>query len=131
MYTNSHLTKLWQNLLKDVATKDFYKTDLTNRVNYYTCSGEQTHLTKTKDIDAGVTPMFIPCPVCGARASSHGYGEDKIPDMEPTHEWFRPTLDQVLKKKKEPHLIAHYLGGGLDYRKITTQLKKVTDDTAI
>ncbi len=124
MYTKSHLTKLWQNLLKKVATDDYYKVDLTNRVNYYTCGND--HVTKTKDIDAGVTPMFIPCPVCNANSVSGMYGVDKFPEMEPSHEWFRPTLEQILKHRKSPNLLNHFLQGGLDYRKITTKLEKVS-----
>lgn len=120
--TNQHIEKLWNNLLNDVATNDFYKKDLTNRVNCYTCA-TCGYVTKTRDIDAGVTPAFIPCTRCNATASSSFY-KDIAPFQEPTHEWYRPKLEYVLKLKNKPNLLDHFLNGGLDYRKIIIKEEK-------
>lgn len=102
----------YKKLMKDVATSDYYKVDLTNRVNCYTCS--EGHIAKTKDIDAGVTPMFIQCK-CDKRASSSFY-TDSAPSIEPTHEWYRPSLAETLKLKF--NMLDHVLCGGLMIRKI-------------
>lgn len=100
-------------LQHDVATNEFYQTDLTNRTNVYTC--KNGHLTKTRDVDPGVTPMFYSCETCGESATSSFY-RDTHPELEPTQEWFRPTLEQVLKM--DIGMREHVLQGGLDIRKI-------------
>lgn len=118
MESQGEVTRKYHKLLDDVATKDFYKIDLSNRVNCYTCSNPKCgHITKTKDVDAGVTPMFFECEVCGSRATSSMY-RDIVPDKQPTIEWYRPNLAQVIKMRKKPNLLDHILSGGLDYRKI-------------
>ncbi len=101
-------------LLKDVATKDFYTTiNLSNRVNCYAC--ECNHVTKTRDVDAGVTPAFHSCESCGKLAHSTFY-QDIVPMQEPTQEWYRPPLKEVLNM--DEGMLDHVLNGGLDCRKI-------------
>jgi hypothetical protein len=100
-------------LQHDVATKDYYKIDLENRVNVYTCGSG--HVTKTRDIDPGVTSFIYDCETCGEIARSSFY-QDTHPELEPTQEWFRPTLDEVLKM--DIGMREHILSGGLDVRKI-------------
>lgn len=102
--------------MQDVATNDFYKIDLTNRVNCYRC--ECGHVTKTKDVDPGVTPAFHKCEKCGEFASSSFY-KDIAPDKEPTEEWYRPELSEVLKMRNNPDRIDHIFGGGLLCRKLS------------
>lgn len=109
----------YSKLLKDVETNDFYKIDLTNRVNCYKCP-ECDIITKTIDIDAGVTPSMHRCEVCGGFANSTFY-RDIAPHQKPTQEWYRPTFEQV-KKMKNPRMIEHILMGGLDNRKIKTEI---------
>ena len=109
------VTKKYNKLINDVATKDFYRIDLTNRVNCYTC--KCGHITKTKDVDSGVTPMFFKCEKCGKMASSSFY-KDIALHLEPTFEWFRPTLAEVLKMRRKPQELDHILNGGLEYRLI-------------
>lgn len=109
------IKRKYSKLLKDVATKDFYKIDLTNRVNCYVC--DCGHITKTKDIDAGVTPFYHNCESCGRYARSTFY-KDIAPHKLPTEEWYRPTLEQVLKIRRNYGLLDHVLNGGLDVRKI-------------
>lgn len=109
-----HIERRYNALLKDVETKDFYKVDLSNRVNCYVCT-ECKHITKTKDIDAGVTPFLHYCEKCGNMAQSTFY-KDIVPDFKPTEEWYRPTLKEVLKMKYNTQ--EHILQGGLHFRKI-------------
>lgn len=113
-----HIIKRYQNLIREVESSEFYTgIDLSNRVNVYTCP--QGHKTKTKDINAGVTPFMHQCEKCFAMARSSMY-EDIAPDLEPTQEWYRPELEEVLKlAKKEPGLLNHVLAGGLLHRKIS------------
>lgn len=114
--TKKDIERLYNKLMKDVAEKDFYKIDLTNRVNCYTCP-KCKHITKTKDTDAGVTPMFFTCEDCGCSNAVSSMYRDIAPYLQPTIEWYRPTLEQVLKMKNEG-LVEHILMGGLDFRKI-------------
>lgn len=115
MYSQKEIQSKYQRLLQDVKTKDFYKIDLTNRVNCYRCSCG--HVTKTVDVDAGVTPFMHECEECEGMAYSTGY-KDIAPWQKPTQEWFRPDLKAVLKMRKNPDLLDHVLRGGLDVRKI-------------
>ena len=109
------VTREYNKLIEDVKTNEFYKIDLTNRVNCYTCSCG--HITKTIDVDAGVTPFMNTCEKCNEIANS-SFFKDIAPNQTPTHEWYRPTLKQVLKMRaKEDGLLDHVLQGGLDYRK--------------
>lgn len=100
--------------MEDVATSDFYKIDLTNRVTCYTCSACR-HITKTKDIDVGVTPFMFVCEKCGNNANSSFY-KDIAPTQNPTVEWYRPSLKEVFKLRKDEFLVDHILRGGLHFR---------------
>ena len=118
MESQREVTRKYNQLLQDVATKDFYKIDLTNRVNCYRCkNGKCGHITKTIDIAPGVTPMFFECEVCGSQTTSTMY-LDIAPTQEPTFQWDRPTLNEVMKFRKKPGLLNHILSGGLVVRKI-------------
>jgi hypothetical protein len=104
-------------LMKAVAEDDFYKIDLTNRVNCYVCQS-CSHITKTKDIDAGVTPFIIRCEKCGKEAQSTMY-RDIAPHLNPTFEWYRPSLEETISRKDNPDFdLEHVLMGGLERRKI-------------
>lgn len=92
------------------------KEVLPNRVNCYTCPSCR-HITKTIDVAHGVTPMFHACEQCKTMASSSFY-KDIAPDQQPTQEWFRPTLKQCMKMRKNEGLLEHILMGGLEVRKI-------------
>ena len=100
--------------MHDVANDDFYKTDLTNRVNCYTC--QCGHITKTKDIDSGVIPFLFRCEKCGNLAQS-SFFKDIVPTQKPSFEWYRPSLDELLDDSKDIDL-EHVLNGGLEPRKI-------------
>jgi hypothetical protein len=115
MKSQREVEKKYNELMQRVATDEYYKIDLTNRVNCYICSCG--HITKTKDVDAGCTPMFHSCEKCGKSARSTFY-KDIAPEKNPTQEWYRPSLSKVLKMRKNESLLDHILSGGLDCRNI-------------
>ena len=110
MISQRKVERKYKRLLKDVETDSFYKIDLDNRINCYVC--ECSHITKTIDVDAGVTPFFHNCEKCGRMAKSTFYN-DIAPDQQPTQEWYRPTLKEVMKMRKKESLLDHVLSGGL------------------
>lgn len=113
--TKNHITKKYKSLLKKVETDDFYtKIDLTIRVNCYTCQF-CNRITKTKDIDSGVTPFIHSCAYCNGFAHSSMYN-DLAPHLKPVEEWYRPSLEETLKLS--PGSLDHVLQGGLLNRKI-------------
>ena len=117
MISQRQIQKKYASLLKDVATNDYYKIDLTNRVNCYKCVCG--HITKTKDIDPGVTPFMHRCEKCGKMANSSFY-VDIAPQQKPTEEWYRPSLKEVMKLRSDIFLLDHIFNGGLNVRKIKT-----------
>jgi hypothetical protein len=112
--TKQELKKKYDELLHKVATEDFFKGDLSKRVNCYKCLS-CGHTTKTKDVAIGVTPFIFECEVCGGDAHSTFY-RDIVPSRKPTIEWYRPTFDELLQLPK--HSYEHILQGGLWDRKI-------------
>lgn len=116
MESQRSVEKKYNQLIKDVETKDFYKIDLTNRVNCYTCK-ICGHITKTIDVDAGVIPMMFNCEKCGHIANS-SFFRDIAPEQKPTIEWHRPTLKEVMKLRRREDLLDHIFNGGLLSRKI-------------
>jgi hypothetical protein len=115
--TNKHVMRLYFALIQSVKTDEFYTSiDLSNRVNLYRC--KNGHEVKTKDIDPGVTPFIIPCPICHVDAYSSGY-RDKAARLKVTHVWFRPSLAALSKLNKTHKMVVeHVLNGGLIYRKL-------------
>lgn len=54
MLSQREVERQYNKLMQDVATSDYYKIDLTNRVNNYVCTSVKCqHITKTQDVDAG------------------------------------------------------------------------------
>lgn len=88
-----------------------------NRTNCYVCSSG--HITKTIDVDEGVTPMFHQCHYCENMGTSRFY-QDFAPDLKPVQEWYRPSLEECieLNRKGELGLLEHILDGGLNVRDI-------------
>ena len=115
MISKKQVEKKYAALLKNVANNDYYKIDLTNRVNCYTCICG--HITKTRDVDAGVTPFMHKCEKCGKVAYSTFY-KDISPNQKPTEEWYRPSLMECMKLRHEYYMLDHVLNGGLLVRKI-------------
>jgi len=102
----------------DMLTRDGQQQVAPNHVNCYTCP-TCGRITKTIDRDVGVTPFMFSCETVNCEGmSTSSFYMDKAPDQEPTIEWYRPTLKQTLKMRKQPELLNHVLQGGLDYRNI-------------
>jgi hypothetical protein len=102
----------YADLLRDVETNEFYtKVDLTNRVNCYRCKS-CGGITKTIDIHSGVTPFIFECMFCKGDAYSTFYTDIAIA-AKPSFEWYRPSLEETLKLRKEPMTLDHVLQGGL------------------
>ena len=79
--------------------------------NAYVCNSCGV-TTGTIIIDTGVTPMFIPCPSCGKTAVSQwGMVKHTV-----SHEWYRPSLEWCLKKRRNRELLEHIFQGGLVLR---------------
>ena len=95
-----------------------------NAFNCYKCTA-CGHVTKTVDVDSGVTPFMHRCEECGEMAKSTFYS-DIAPGQEPTQEWYRPTLKQVLKLRRKPAMLDHVLSGGLDVRIIVKKNDSIT-----
>lgn len=80
------------------------------RINTYTCSAG--HVMVTRDIDEGVTPMFVACPSCEFSAKSAFYRVE--PGLTPSHEWYKPKHPERLRADLREHVVA----GGLVLRQI-------------
>jgi hypothetical protein len=116
MISLRELKKQYNKLLEDVKTEEFYtKIDLSNRLNCYVC--KCGHITKTKDVDAGVTPFIHTCEKCGFIARSSFY-QDIAPNQEPTQEWYRPTFEELSNDRKDDDYISYILQGGLTFKTI-------------
>ena len=115
MISQREIQRKYAALLMDVATNDYYKIDLINRVNCYKCTC--SHITKTKDVDPGVTPFMHRCEKCGKKANSSFY-VDIAPNQKPTEEWYRPSLKEVMKLRCDVFLLDHLFNGGLISRKL-------------
>lgn len=109
------VVRQYNSMLKRVAGRQMFGEN-GNGVNCYVCDG-CGHITKTVDVDPGVTPFMHICEKCGGWARSTMY-RDIAPDQKPTQEWYRPTLEQCLKFRKHESMLQHVLDGGLDIRKL-------------
>ena len=58
--------------------------------------------------------------------ATSSFYRDIAPNQQPTFEWYRPTLEQVLQLKPD-EMIEHILNGGLASRKI--EVKKTDPET--
>jgi hypothetical protein len=68
----------------------------TNKINAYVCFN--LHITVTKNVDEGVTPMFIACPKCFKQAISMMYNVNQ--SSKPTQQWYKPTRDEIVAEAK-------------------------------
>lgn len=110
------ITKQYNELLQNVDNNEFYTKKRIGRVNCYICS-KCGHITKTRDIDAGVTPFMHNCEKCDSLAESTFYN-DVLIGTAPTQEWYRPSLRECFKIRKNEALLEHILRGGLIVRTI-------------
>ena len=112
MISQREVKRRYEKLMKKVETDDYYKIDLESRFNCYICSCGRMY--KSKDVDAGCTPMMIPCN-CGSYARSSFY-KDVLPTEKHKIEWYRPSLEEVMKQRKNEHFLDHVFNGGLEMR---------------
>ena len=101
----------YQGLIERIQN-NYTEVNLENRTNCYICP--TCGITKTKDIDKGVTPMVIMCPKCNKNFAKSTFYIDIDSSIPVTHEWYRPSLDEFLKLDRD--MQEHVLKGGLDYR---------------
>jgi hypothetical protein len=117
MESQRQIQRKYEKLMSQVANDDFYKVDVAEKINCYSCNCGR--ILKTKFIDAGVTPMFIKCDQCKGTAQSSGY-IDLIPEQPALMEWYRPALSEVMKYRSRPDILTHIFSGGLSVRKTQT-----------
>lgn len=109
-------TKLYNKMLKK-----HQKEVEPNRVNCYKCDRCGT-ITKTIDVDDGVTPFGHTCEHCGNPFATSTFYNDIAPKQRPTQEWYRPSLEETLKwRSKNESMMNHILNGGLDVRPIKSE----------
>lgn len=102
------VTKRYKKMLRSIEGEEYFK----GKENCYTCQ-ECGRVTKTIDVDSGVTPMGIECPFCHGEAMSSFYS-DIAPNVKATYEWYRPTLEETLSLVDEHFFtVNHILSGGL------------------
>ena len=116
-------TKMYNKLMHEVKTNDYYKRDDEEKINCYVCSCGR--VTKTISIDVGVTPFMCSC-VCGNIARSTFF-KDVVPDQSVNVEFYRPTLKEFLKLRKNQDLLEHVTKGGLLSRNVPFDLKFYKD----
>jgi len=78
-----------------------------DKINCYVCKCGCA--TKTIEVDHGTTPSAIKCELCGSMAYD---------DVAPTHEWYRPSFEELLTMLNDEEMVKHVLQGGLCIRKI-------------
>jgi len=83
-----------------------------DKINVYKCTFG--HEMITKDIDEGVTPMYLTCDKCGGYSRSSFYNVDQ--SLKHTHEWYKPTKDEI--KKLDYNSKEHVKNGGLLLKKL-------------
>ena len=67
---------------------------------------------KSRQIVEGIVPVGIECE-CGGNAFAYEEG-DTLPDMPVTHEWYRPTADELMGMLNEHMFTVNFvLSGGL------------------
>lgn len=84
------------------------------RVQY---EGGCGHAIITVDVDRGVTPMFIECPLCKVMMHSALYRVEA--GLTPTREWYRPGLAET--ESLEAGARQHVEAGGLLLRDLGTR----------
>jgi|GEM_PF-1412178 len=87
---------------------------LVGKKNVYICVSCERGVV-TVDREDGVTPMLIPCQF-GCKAVMHSQFYRVQQDLPATHEWYRPTEEEL--RDASPAMRDHVSRGGLDIRKI-------------
>lgn len=89
------------------------------RINVYHC--RQGHQLVTVDRCAGTTPMAIVCPYCAQASVTMWHRVDQ--SLKPSHEWYKPSVEEYGQLKTEEGR-KHVRLGGLMIQKIEEQTMK-------
>lgn len=107
--TKEQIEKQYNKLVSEIEEKKMY--DGRGTVDRYICDtcGHIIHITyKNK----GVTPFVMRCPKCsGDMVHKHTFKKDTVPGWVEVKNWYRPSLEEVLKMDKGT--TEHILNGGL------------------
>jgi len=101
----------YEKLLQRVKEDGYYDIDLTDRTNAYNCE-VCGHRFITKDVDPGCTPFMHNCEKCGIMSKSEFY-ENPESSEKATQEWYRPSLEECIKLRKDIGILNHVFNGGL------------------
>ena len=85
-----------------------------DKINCYVC--KCGCIIKTIEVNHGVAPGHFKCESCGSLAEHTNYN-DVAPDASPTHEWYRPTFEELLNMRDDEEAVYFILLGGLCIRK--------------
>lgn len=83
-----------------------------DEVSCYVCE-QCGQVTKVRQVVKGMSPGGIECPYCHGQAGLEIF--DSFPKIPVTHEWYRPTLDEVMAMAEEDKAftVNYILNGGL------------------
>lgn len=114
--TREDIEKKYNELVKSIETKRMY--DGRGTVDRYTCD-TCGHIIYTTYRDKGVTPYTIRCNRCGGtKYHDKTYDKKTVPGYVMIIDWYRPSLEDVLKMSDG--MIEHVLNGGLILDKPST-----------
>ena len=84
----------------------------TNEISCFVCQ-QCGKVIKVRQTVKGMSPGGIDCPYCNGQATIEMF--DAYPNITVTHEWYRPTLDEVLALAEEnkAFTVNYILSGGL------------------
>lgn len=107
--TIEQIEKQYNKLVSEIEEKRMY--DGRGTVDRYICDtcGYMMHTTYK---DKGVTPFTMPCPKCkGTMYHRQTFRKETVPDWVEVKNWYRPSLEEVLKMNERT--TEHILNGGL------------------
>lgn len=103
------IEKAYNKLVTEIEEKQMY--DGRGTVDRYVCDtcSDMMHTTYK---DKGVTPFTMMCPkCCGTMYHRQTFTKESVPHWVEIKNWYRPTLEQMLKMNEGT--IKHILDGGL------------------
>lgn len=104
-----NIEEKYNELVKSIETKRMY--DGRGTVDRYTCD-TCGHIIYTTYRDKGVTPYTMRCSRCGGtKYHDKTYDKKIVPNYVTVMDWYRPSLEDVLKMSDG--MIEHVLNGGL------------------
>lgn len=110
----NHQIELYKQIVSKIEDTKLF--DGRGKTNCYTCQ-KCGKVIKCRDIDKGTTPFMITCEKCQNMMHSSFYMDDIYINVEVSHEWYRPSLEEFVKMEIQSE-IQHVLNGGLLLRKI-------------